>query len=44
MNVVSLGDDVRTVRSTIGMEASDFHMAWRSLNVNSVLIAPISLT
>ena len=38
MVIVSLGEDVRTVRSKLGMAATDYQNAWRSLNVSRTKI------
>ena len=36
MVVVSLGDDVRTVRSKIGLGENDYTSSWRLLNVRMI--------
>ncbi len=37
MVVVQLGDDVRSVRWKIGMEANEYLSLWRLINVRNIL-------
>ena len=36
MEVIQLGEDVRSVRRKIGMEANDYLSLWRSINVSPI--------
>jgi len=38
---VNLGEDVRSVRSKLGMADSDYHAAWRTVNVSRLPTLPI---
>lgn len=37
MVVIQLGEDVRSVRQKIGMDANDYLFLWRSINLLNVL-------